>query len=170
MATPLLADEHNFEQHGLHVHGEVRLMIAQDGDQLEIDLVSPGVNMVGFEHPPSTQAQKEAINGAIATLKQPLRLFGFPSAAVCKAISVEAQISKEHHDEHENHDEHDEPSGHSEFSASYHLDCAKISQLDRIEINLFKLFPATKVIDVQSITDRGQQKMDLTEDNATLKF
>lgn len=168
LATSAIAGEPAFEQHGAHVHGEGKLMIAQDGNQLEMEFVSPGMNLVGFEHPPANPAQTDAVNAAIATLKQPLRLFGFPPAAGCKPGKSDVHTSSEHH-EHEGTD-HDAREMHSEFSASYHLECANTSQLDHIGINIFKLFPGTRVIDVQSITDQGQKQADLTPDNATFNF
>jgi len=175
LITSAMGSEPGFEQHGAHVHGVGKLMIAEDGNQLEIQFVSPGMNIVGFEHLPSNAAQKAAISKAIDTLKQPLRLFGFAASAGCKTVSAKAQIGKEqHHEDEMDHEEegehHDEHEGHSEFSATYRLACTNLSRVEGIEVNIFKLFPATRVIKVEAISDRGQKQMDLTPANTTLEF
>lgn len=168
IATAAVADESAFEQHGAHVHGEAKLTIAQDGNHLEMEFVSPGMNIVGFEHPPANETQTNAVNAALAILNQPQRLFGFPAAAGCKPSAIDVHTSREHH-EHEGAD-HDAAETHSEFSASYRFECANTSLLEQVEVNLFKLFPDTQVIDVQSITDRGQKQADLTPGSATFNF
>ncbi len=168
ITTSAVADKSAFEQHGAHVHGEAKLTIAQDGNHLEMEFVSPGMNIVGFEHPPADQAQTQAVNAALAILNQPQRVFGFPAAAGCEPSAINVHTSSEHH-EHEGAD-HDSGETHSEFSASYRLECADTSQLDHIGINIFKLFPGTRVIDAQSITDRGQKQADLTPDSASFNF
>lgn len=150
------------------MHGEAKLIIAQDGNQLEMEFVSPGMNLIGFKHPSANQIQTNAVNAALAILNQPQRLFRFPPTAGCQPSAIDVHTSSEHH-QHEGAD-HDAAEAHSEFSASYSFGCANTSQLDRVEINLFKLFPDTRVIDVQSITDRGQKQADLTPDIATFSF
>lgn len=45
-----------------------------------------------------------------------------------------------------------------------------MSRLERIEVKLFKLFPGTEVIEVQSVSKRGQQKIDLTPGESTLEL
>jgi Protein of unknown function (DUF2796) len=47
-----LADEAEHREHGPHVHGVAQLNVALDGNVLWIELNSPAMNIVGFEHAP----------------------------------------------------------------------------------------------------------------------
>ena len=64
------ADDH-FRQHDAHVHGVVEVNIAQDGQDLLMEIHAPGADVVGFEHAPQTDEQKAAVENAIAKLKAP---------------------------------------------------------------------------------------------------
>jgi hypothetical protein len=173
-ANPLYATEH--EQHGAHVHGEAQLLIALEGDNFEIEFHSPAMNIVGFEHQPNTEAQRKTIESAIDTLKKPDRLFILPPSAQCHSIQSEVKSPLSQHPEPEHHGhEHshqDAHSGeiHSNFTAHYHYQCDKMAQLKRIEIELFNQFPATERIEVQSISPKGQQKVDLIPGHSTLEL
>ena len=48
VATSLLANER------AHEHGVGTLSIAVEGNDVEIEMVVPGADVVGFEHPPSS--------------------------------------------------------------------------------------------------------------------
>ncbi len=166
--------EQEYEQHGAHVHGVAQLLIAQEGDTLEIEFHSPAMNIVGFEHQPKTETQHQAIETAIDTLGQPDQLFRLPSAAKCRYTEAEVETSLSNHKAHEHADEHDShehaDEAHSDFTAHYHFQCGEISQLNRIEIDLMKQFPATEQIEVQSISPKGQQKIDLTPGQNTIEL
>jgi hypothetical protein len=49
-----------------------------DGNTLELELDSPAMNLVGFEHAASTDADKAKVAAARQQLEQPLKLFGLP--------------------------------------------------------------------------------------------
>ncbi|MCU7829537.1 MAG: DUF2796 domain-containing protein [Candidatus Thiodiazotropha sp. (ex Myrtea sp. 'scaly one' KF741663)] len=166
----LSAAEHEHEQHEAHVHGEAQLLIAQEDDILEIEFHSPAMNIVGFEHQPKTTSQREAIEAAIVALKRPDLLFRLPSAAKCQSMTTEVESPRydhAHEDEHE-HSHADE--AHSDFTAHYHYRCDEITQLESIEIELMNRFPGTEHLEVQSISPKGQQKIDLTPGHTTLEL
>ncbi|MGD8909039.1 MAG: DUF2796 domain-containing protein [Chromatiales bacterium] len=165
----LYATESEHEQHEAHVHGEAQLLIALEGDTLEIEFLSPAMNIVGFEHQPQTETQADAVEAAIDTLKQPHLLFSLPSAAKCDPVTIEVETPLSKHDAHAHEHAHKEES-HSDFTSHYHFQCGDISRLDRIEIELFKRFPGTHLIEVQSISNNGQQKIDLTPEHSTLEL
>jgi ABC-type nickel/cobalt efflux system permease component RcnA len=169
--------DHEHEQHAAHVHGEAQLLIAQEGDILEIAFLSPAMNIVGFEHQPKNETQTHAIEAAIETLKQPDLLFRLPSDAKCNPVTIEVESPLSKHDghkhEHAHEDKHEhahEEETHSDFTSHYHYQCGDISRLGQIEIELFKRFPGTEVIEVQSISNKGQQKIDLTPGESSLEL
>ncbi|USD60751.1 DUF2796 domain-containing protein [Vibrio sp. SCSIO 43140] len=112
-----VADDH-FRQHDAHVHGHVEFNIAQDGQDLLVEITAPGADVVGFEHAPKTDAEKAAMADAKAKLNNVDSILTIPAAASCKLVEahVENTLEKgEHHDEHDHHDEHkghDDHKGH----------------------------------------------------------
>ena len=107
-------------QQSAHVHGIATLNLAMEGDELEIEFVSPAGNIVGFEHEAVTAAERRAIRDAIEQLRKGNELFDLPPAASCSlhVAEVEHDHGEEekhedghgHGDEHDDHDEH----GHAE--------------------------------------------------------
>ncbi len=99
------AQEHR--QHGTHEHGIGKLNLAQDGKEIHLELESPAANIVGFEHTPSTEADHEALQKAIATLKDCDRLFRFSRDAACRLADahVETPLIDDGGEAHK-HEEH----------------------------------------------------------------
>ncbi|MGR5096410.1 zinc uptake protein ZrgA [Vibrio maritimus] len=103
-----VADDH-FRQHDAHVHGHVEFNIAQDGQDLLVEITAPGADVVGFEHAPKTDAEKAAMADAKAKLNDVDSILTIPATASCKLVEahVENTLEKgEHHDEHDHHDDH----------------------------------------------------------------
>lgn len=179
LATQSPADEHHhdgYEQHGAHVHGEAQLLLAIEGNDLDMEFRSPAFNIVGFEHAPANEAQQQAVADAMKLLRQPDRLFSLPPAAGCQAkgAKVDSPLAGHGH-EHENehgheHEHHAGDDDHSDFTTYYHFKCRDTGSLHEVAVNLFRLFPGTAVIEVQSISPRGQHSTDLTPDHNTLQL
>ncbi|KRP41610.1 Protein of unknown function [Pseudomonas libanensis] len=185
-----LAVAHAHEDHdhehgslGAHEHGVARLNAVLDDQALELELDSPAMNLVGFEHAATSAADKAKVAAARKQLEDPLALFNLPKAAGCKVSSQELNSplfgdkpEAEHDDDdhatdgkgaaaHEHH--HD----HSEIHAHYQFTCATPTALGNLDLSqVFKTFPATTKIQVQLIGPSGQQGVDATATAATLKF
>jgi hypothetical protein len=165
----VLADEAEHREHGPHVHGVAQLNVALDGNVLWIELNSPAMNIVGFEHAPQDAEQKAAVGDATATLKDGARVFTPSADAGCRL--AEAKVTTdiehpgaEHHDDADEQHEDDKHAGeaHSEFQASYRFDCAAPDALKQLEVRLFELFPGTEEIEAQVISGAGQTAAELT--------
>ncbi|MCK3853924.1 DUF2796 domain-containing protein [Pseudomonas sp. W2Jun17] len=185
-----LAVAHAHEEHdhehgslGAHEHGVGRLNAVLDGKALELELDSPAMNLVGFEHVATSAADKAKVADVRKQLENPLALFNLPKAAGCVVSSQELNSplfgdkpEADHDDDdhatdgkgaaaHEHH--HD----HSEIHAHYQFTCATPTALGNLDLSqVFKTFPATKKIQVQLIGPSGQQGVDATATAATLKF
>ena len=166
-------DDHDHEHAslGAHEHGVGSLDVALDGQTLELDLDGPAMNLVGFEHIATTDADKAKVAAAQAQLSNPLVLFSLPKAADC---SVEAQdlqsplfeaapeeaagVAKgEHH--------------HSDIEAHYAFTCSTPDALKTLDLSqFFKTFPGTHKFKVQLIGPSGQQAVEVTAKAPTLKF
>jgi hypothetical protein len=108
-AAPALAESEKREL-GAHEHGHSALNVAIEGDRIEMELIAPGADIVGFEHAASTAEDVAAVEQAEETLATPLSLFGFADAAGCvvetAAVEIEGEEHGEHGDEDHAHDEH----------------------------------------------------------------
>ena len=85
---------------GAHEHGHSALNVAIEGDRVEMELIAPGADIVGFEHEAESSEDKAAVEQAEATLGEPLSLFGFADAAGCVVETAAVEIEGEDHDEH----------------------------------------------------------------------
>ncbi|MEE1868872.1 DUF2796 domain-containing protein [Pseudomonas auratipiscis] len=150
---------------GAHEHGVARLNVALDGKSLELELESPAMNLVGFEHAASSDSDKAKVAAVRAQLEKPLALFTVDKAANCSEADRDLEsplfgdtpeAAKDHHD-------------HSEIHAHYRFDCDKPEQLGKLDLSpLFKAFPATQKIQVQLIGPNGQQGIEATAANASI--
>ncbi|MEQ8822956.1 MAG: DUF2796 domain-containing protein [Filomicrobium sp.] len=104
-----------------HVHGKGELNIAVEGSKVSLELRSPGVDIVGFEHEAKTDADKKAVADANATLKALTEVIEIPAAAGCKIESAFSHYTKDPdhakmHAEHAKHEGH----GHSDHGHDKH--------------------------------------------------
>lgn len=172
------AEHHNHDHdhsHGsleAHEHGAAELDAALDGAMLEIELRSPAMNLVGFEHAPRSEADKGKIADARKQLEQPDSLFGLTPAAGCTLAETELEsplFEADHKHEHEH--EEDQGSQHSEIHAHYHFKCANPQALTGLDLQgLFKTFPGTEKIQAQLIGPNGQRGVQLSAQQPRAEF
>lgn len=115
--APALAGEEKREL-GAHEHGHSALNVAIEGDRVEMELIAPGADIVGFEHEATSEADVAAVEQAEETLSAPLSLFGFADAAGCvvetTAVEIEGEDHGEHGDEDHAHEDHHDEEKHAE--------------------------------------------------------
>jgi hypothetical protein len=163
--------EHSHDSLGAHEHGVASLNVALDGQTLELQLESPAMNLVGFEHAAKSDADKAKVAAAKRELEQPISLFALNSGD-CKATQVELESPLFGDADHDHdHDHHAHQGEHSDIHAHYRLECAKANELKQLDLaELFKRFPATEKIQVQLIGPSGQQGVELTPAQPRLNF
>lgn len=191
MVPPVALSEeaHAHRQHGPHEHGVGSLNLVVDGNVVEIELESPAINIVGFEHAPKDAAERATLDRAVATLKDGERLFGLPAAAGCRltgssvsssllgdAPAGEAATPNEHqgHEDHDDaqatepphedgdHDAEHDHETHADLDADYRFECDDAARIGPVDVRLFEAFPATQRLRVQFATAKGQGGADLT--------
>lgn len=145
-----------------HQHGTGQLNVAVQGDHLSIELEVPADDIVGFEHPPRTPAEKQAVRDATTKLRASETLFAFPQAAACRFQN--AEVDAPHAENHSGHDDH------SEFHAQYHFVCAQATRLSHIDLRYFEAFPRAQALTARTLTFTGQHRQRLTPQAARLKF
>ena len=177
-------DDHDHEHGslGAHEHGVGRLNAVLDGQALELELDSPAMNLVGFEHLATTAADKAKVAAVRKQLENPVALFNLPKGAGC-VVSTQALNSplfgdkpEADHDHDDDDDDakdgaHEHHHDHSEIHAHYQFTCTTPTALGNLDLTqVFKTFPATQKIQVQLIGPSGQQGVEATATAATLKF
>jgi hypothetical protein len=195
LATVSIAQaETTHRQHDAHVHGVVEFNIAQDGNEMLMEITAPGFDIVGFEHAPMNEQQHQAIESAEAVLQNAASVFTLTSAANCAVeyVSVTNTLEEDEHaghdhEEHEHHDDHDHEehehhddhaghdhgeseSSHGAFTVEYHFDCQNLSALSDIETTWFKHFPDTEKVSVNLLTDTQQKALELNSKSTLIKL
>ena len=180
IASPVFSED--ARQLNAHEHGIGVLNIAIEAPLVVMEFHAPGADIVGFEYAAKSDADLAAISAALKTLEAPLDLFVLPKAARCavQAVQVELESDTDHganeedhqgHDDkhdhkHEDHDDHDEQkhaasSGHTEFHAEYSLICSNIEALTQIDFAYFEVFPNSKQVALQLISQSGARAFDI---------
>ena len=124
VASLLMLTSVTAAQQSAHVHGIATLNLAMEGDELEIEFVSPAGNIVGFEHEAVTAAERRAIRDAIEQLRKGNELFDLPLAASCSLHVAEVEHGhgekKKREDGHGQDAEHDDGDEHGYASDEEH--------------------------------------------------
>ncbi|KWT67376.1 hypothetical protein APY04_1941 [Hyphomicrobium sulfonivorans] len=177
---------HEHRELGAHVHGRGTFNIAIEGNSVALELKAPGMDIVGFESVPSSDAQKAAVEKAKATLAKPLELFTLPAAAGCSVSETDVHLhgakdddhadADHKHDDHK-HDGHDHAdhkhdhahdSGHTEFHAKYTLECTTPAALTSLAFDYFKSFAGAQSLGVNAISEKSQSTFEATRDKPSI--
>lgn len=164
--------DHHDDHHSsldAHEHGAAEMDAALDGSTLEIELRSPAMNLVGFEHAANSDADKRKVADARNQLEQPDALFGLSAAAGCTLTETKLEsplFVSEAHDQQESHD-----GQHSDVHAQYRYRCSDPQSLKGVDLRgLFQAFPGTKKIQTQLIGPNGQRGAQLQPEKARANF
>lgn len=178
LAFAQAATEHDHDHEhgslGAHEHGVGRLDVALEGKTLEVQFESPAMNIVGFEHAPSSDADKAKVAKAREQLLKPNALFSIAEAAHCSARSVKLE-SPLFGDKPDDHAPAEQAKGgeheHSEIHAKYIFTCDAPAILKKLDLSqVFKTFPDTKKLQVQLISPGGQSGAEVIAANPSVKF
>ena len=172
--------EKSAESLDAHVHGLSELTIAMDAKTIELQLISPAMNLVGFEHKASSKQDIAAVKQAELILGQHNSLF-LIAGGDCEHLSTSIDSddlleSDNHHDDHDDHgkhddhSEHDQGETHSEMVASYSYTCKDTSNLSSIKVALFASFSGIHKINTLWVTPSKQGSNMLSAKNSTINF
>lgn len=176
LTTPLaaLADSHS---HSLdaHIHGLASLNVALEEQKLELQLASPAMNILGFEHLPNSNSDQQAVETAQKTLHNPALLFELNSVAKCTLTSTSVDndllVNRDDHDHDHHHAADVSEHQHSDITAHYHYHCSVPTALNSIDLSgFFTQFPHTEKIQVQLVTDEQQRGIELSVQQSILSW
>lgn len=175
LAAAATASAEETRQLGAHEHGVGRLDIAFEANRIAITLEAPGADIVGFEHEAESDADRAAVDRAIAALEKPLDLLLLPEAAGCAVSEAHAALSGDDHDDEKPHDDHAAGDAHahgegehSEFHAEYVLTCADPAAVTQIDFAYFKTFENARELEVQLVSDKGAKAFEVTREAPVL--
>jgi hypothetical protein len=169
---------------GAHEHGVARLDIGVEPQRVSLGLTMPLEALVGFERVPRSDAERNAVAAALATMRDAGRVFRIDAKAGCEPAGVTlssealglglgspagggatgtstaaanptaAKAARTTQDDH------------ADLDAGYEFRCRAGAQAGFVEIGLFEAFPRLKRIELQIATPRGQMKATLQRPNA----
>lgn len=171
-----------------HVHGLSELAIAMEGENLEIELTTPAMNLVGFEHKASAPKDILAIENAASMLRQHEALLLF-SGGRCHHLETSIDLSDliksddhehvrqqssnehKHDDEHKKeHEEHAQKNNHRDVVANYKYRCENIAQLSAITVDLFDNFSGIHKMNAVWVKPIQQGAVTLTPNHRIVEF
>jgi len=164
-----------------HEHGVVRLDVSVEGSTLNIDMLAPLDNWLGFERAPRTDAERKAAAEVLARLRNPQQgapLFATDAGAQCQLTLAEvsapvlepgakpaaktgaapvtpAAAPKPAPTPSPKGDEH------ADLEARYTFQCAQPGQLRTLDLGLFDAYKRIQRIHVQVVGPKGQSKVTL---------
>jgi hypothetical protein len=133
-----------FEQH-VHEHGKVTFNVALEDQTLTIELDSPADNVIGFEHPPRTQAQRTAVRDMAAWLQSGRGLFAFSPAAACRFTAAELHAPQ-----------WNDQDKHADYEARFTYRCAQPGELKWMQLRLLPKLHAVQEAHVNLLTATRQ--------------
>ncbi|MDY6828879.1 MAG: DUF2796 domain-containing protein [Pseudomonadota bacterium] len=163
---------------GAHVHGLAELLVVLDGAQLDIELHSPAMNLLGFEHQATSPEEQVIVENTKELLANASGLFQLSPAhcqfshhrvdfgSVVEQRSTPEGSGHRGADEHGEHDDH----GHSDIRAHYRYHCDQPGQLKSLTTRIPIEFPGVESLQVQWVIDNRQGAATLNEHRHHLNF
>jgi Protein of unknown function (DUF2796) len=147
-----------------HVHGNATLEVEIEAQRVTVEFSSPLDNLVGFEHAPRTDKEKELVSQTMERLRKSEELFVPSAAARCTRIAADVAAPVL--------DASDKaPKGeHAALTATIEFRCEQPQSLRSLRVMAFDAFPRLKRIDAQVAGAGKQRAGTLTTGNRTLSW
>ena len=154
-----------------HVHGNAELNVVLMEQQLQVEFVSPAINLLGFERPPITDDESATMNNTIKQLQHGGWLIeGVPSACQLSTEEFEAPFYEERESNKHDHEHESSPheaEAHRNFRVRYVYDC-DASLKKQLRILAFDHYSGIETLTVQWIANQMQGYTQLSRDNPVL--
>jgi hypothetical protein len=161
-----------------HVHGLSKISVAIEKGKMVIELKSPAVDLVGFEHKAKTEYDINNVKKVQIQLEHNSDMFVLTGGS-CELINtfidlsnlindINSAVPHQHHKQ--SNKENNTGNTHQEITANYYYHCEKTPELSSITINVFQLFPRVKNIQSMWITEKKQGAKLLNATNKTINL
>lgn len=161
-----------------HQHGAGELNIVVDGHELMMEVRLPAADVIGFEHSPRDDEQKEKVAQALASFQAAITWFMPSPPAQCALESTQASVvgistttvkpKAQLAPEHSHTDTGQSNDTHSDFEGTMQFHCDTPGKLDALTVLLFKSYPGVTELRVQMVTSSSQFSYRLTPQEAVL--
>ncbi len=174
-----LATPANAADLSAHEHGVANLALAQDGKEISVTFTAAADSVIGYEHAPGNDKEREALHHAEEVFYHPEKWLKLPVSCELEARKVELPFSDghsderghsdehghsdkhghgdDHHDEKahaaHDHDEHEHEGGHVNVEASYTFHCDS-DQASPLELKLFSQLPYLELLRIEAVSER----------------
>ena len=171
LSTPQLEKTAIAQELGSHVHGLTELNLVIADQDIQIEFISPAINLLGFERASSSPEESQLFNDVVSELQTAEWLVGKRldhcqlSIPVFESPDFEGHVS---HEEHEHHEEH-EATAHADFRVQYLFGCESKPPTELI-ITAFNRFAGIEEISARWIVGREQGIASLTSSSPAITF
>ncbi|MFV8569957.1 DUF2796 domain-containing protein [Marinobacter sp. SBS5] len=150
-----------------HQHGLAELQVAISGEQINVLLLSPAYNLVGFEHSPHSAEQHRSVDSAVDWLKHnPLVNIANQQCSPEQSNVHTGWQDKHAHQHTDDHHEHNHGNTrHSDTEVTQRLHCPGLQDASELDTGLFERFPGLEQLNVQWVSPNGQNGARLTPGN-----
>lgn len=139
-----------------HDHGSAQLDIAVDGKSVDFEFHAAAMGVVGFEHIPTSAADKKKQADALAALKANFaKIVSFDPAAGCKISAKSVAVNQEEPD-------------HAEVDGHFAAECSRDLAGQKVSFDFSKYYPAFSSVKVQVVTNQGSTGADLKGGRGTV--
>ena len=157
------------QETGSHVHGLTELNIVVVNRDLQIEFVSPAINLLGFERESTSPEETELLNEVVSKLQTAEWLLGNTLDSCQMSIPVFEAPSFGRHEGHEEHEGHEhEFETHADFRVQYLFSCLSAPPAE-ITITAFDHFNGIEEISARWIVGRQQGLSQLTRGDTVIR-
>lgn len=145
-------EQHEHRQHEAHVHGLATMNLVHEDSTVMIELQTPAMNVLGFEHKPQTPEQEQQLARAKAVLSDADNIVKL-AGGNCRLQDMQLNMP-----------EMQEDYGHADIDVHLHYACAQEAGVITLDVQLFEHFPGFEQIRLQWIVQGSQGSSVLTAD------
>ena len=154
-----------------HVHGVAELNVVMEGPIVDIELITPSLNLTGFEHKARTKEEETAVAQTEHILLQHESIFVFSDRGCALKnvmVNVSALVEANENVDSPDHRGSSANDSHSEVTALYQYKCA--AELSSVQVNIFEYFPRIAQIRSHWAIRSQQGSTVLTKQSRTIGF
>ncbi len=130
---------------GAHFHEIGHLDVTVSKGYINLSLVVPASDIVGFETPANSDDDRALVARAISDLSKPLELFLLPDEAICVTTDANVTLKAEELKQSTGADQE----YHAEFWADYQIECQNAEVIEAVWCAYFDRFPSTEKLVVR---------------------
>ena len=177
-APPTTATTVPIREAGSHEHGGASLAMARDGTTIVVELDTSLYNLLGFEHRPDTDGQRDAVASAQGVLSAPETWLAFNSEAGCEVqpptrpvgLFGDPDMHDHDHDDDTADDTDDDAQTHRDILLNYTFRCTAPDALRRADVGLLMEFPLIESLDVVYLGPNQQVSAELSSSDTRVEL